>query len=129
MIAKAEALLLPGDVIRFEGDPPGDHRVVWVDPAVGQSVLFDLAEKRSVFRLRSLDELSGRLRDGSASMLLEHGYDAEEAEHVISQARRDRRKHLMATIAPLLEMQPELFDDRKRGAAIAAIAAAGGADA
>ncbi|HEX8513684.1 MAG TPA: hypothetical protein VF688_11335 [Allosphingosinicella sp.] len=128
-MADADPLLLPGDVIRFDDDPPRDYRIVWVDPAVEQVVLFDLAQKRTVFSLYGFADLADHLRDGSASRLLEHGYDAEEAEHAITKARRERREHLMATIRPLLEIQPELFDDRKRGSAIAQIAAAGGPDA
>ncbi len=79
----------------------------------------DLCATHTRLIRRVRDEVIADLTEGSAQILLDHGYDLHPNPAKLTKAQKDRRDKMLAVLGPLLENAPEIFDDRVRGRAIA----------
>ncbi|MEE4209566.1 MAG: hypothetical protein V2I43_09900 [Parvularcula sp.] len=84
-------------------------------------MLFDLDSSQTQLVRRPRAEVIAQIGDGSAALVLEHGFDLHPHPGQLSEKQKQRRDKLMRLIGPLLEEAPEIFDDAVRGSAVARI--------
>ncbi|WP_454884626.1 Mu transposase C-terminal domain-containing protein [Sphingomonas oryzagri] len=116
-------MLYARDVIRFDGDAPRTHRVVWADHR--DVWLFDLDSTRTSFSCVARAELDTQFNARAAVIMTDHDYDARHVESALTEAQKTRREALNKVIAPIVVRAPEIFDDRVRGRAVAEVERAG----
>lgn len=116
-------MLYARDVVRFVGDAPRTHRVVWADHA--DVWLLDLDSASTSFSRIGRSHLEQIFEDRGAVIVADHDHDARHVASTLSEAQVKRRDAMQKVIAPIVARAPEIFDDRIRGRMVADVERAG----
>ena len=113
-------MILQRDIIRYGNAELRTFRVVWIDER--DVFLFDMDAKYSRFDRHLREDVLDDINNGHAEIVLGHSYDLMPNPAALSPAQTRRRDKMMRAVAPLIEQAPEIFEDRKRGRMVAALA-------
>ncbi|MET0321808.1 MAG: hypothetical protein ABW069_13915, partial [Duganella sp.] len=112
-------MLLRNDLLHYTQPSLRTVRVLWIDPGQHYAYVYDVAARSADVELVQLSVLHADLRAGHATVLAADPYLMVVSQELLPAKYLQLRARAWDIIAPLVALEPDIYDARRRGQMIA----------